>query len=316
MLENGYNPFEKQSSIEVQKKLIPITIIDAREKFVVYHKAKKTRDKSIKSYLSKINQFISFVGEYKRVIDVTELDVINYLHAFEHSEKWTGVTYNMAKVCLNNLFKFLLTNKYINVNPVSSVERRKQVKTELHQVFTDDDFKLIMDWLKHNDNYCLLFVKMIYYTCIRPKELRLTQLKYIDLNNERIIIPASVSKNKKALPVKIDPSLMTEFNKLNLSSYSSESYLFGDTKTIIGSKKIGENTPYKRFHKCLEELRLLNKNYTLYSFKHLSNVRKYLAGWSIAEICSANRHSSLVETETYLKDLIKFIPATKSIPQI
>jgi integrase len=157
---------------------------------------------------------------------------------------------------------------------------------------------------------------MIYYTCIRPKELRLTQLKYIDFDNERIIIPASVSKNKKALPVKIDKALLEELTKLGISNYPSDYFLFGDTKNIIAMRQIGENTPYKRFNKCLTALGLLNKNYTLYSFKHLSNVRKYIAGWSIAEICLANRHSSLVETETYLKDLIKFIPNERSIPVI
>ena len=79
---------------------------------------------------------------------------------------------------------------------------------------------------------------------------------------------------------------------------------------------IGENKPYNRFQKCLKQLELTGKNYTLYSFKHLSNVRKYIAGWTIAEICAANRHSSLVETETYLKDLMKFIPVTKPVPII
>lgn len=39
-------------------------------------------------------------------------------------------------------------------------------------------------------------------------------------------------------------------------------------------------------------------------FKHLSNVRKFRAGWTLAEICSANRHGSLSETETYLKELL------------
>ena len=58
----------------------------------------------------------------------------------------------------------------------------------------------------------------------------------------------------------------------------------------------------------------MDNNYTLYSFKHLSNVRKFRAGWTLAEICSANRHGSLSETETYLKELLKFVRSDKAIP--
>jgi integrase len=173
-----------------------------------------------------------------------------------------------------------------------------------------------MDWLRMNDPYTLLFVKAIYYTCIRPKELRQTKLKHIDITHARIIIPAHISKNKKAIPVQIDSTFKSELMRIGVDNCPAEYYLFGDIINIIGPAMIGENTPYNRFQLCLKELNLKGKNYTLYSFKHLSNVRKYLAGWTIAEICAANRHSSLVETETYLKDLIKFIPVTKSVPVI
>lgn len=173
-----------------------------------------------------------------------------------------------------------------------------------------------MDWLQANDPYTLLFVRMIYYTCIRPKELRHLKLKYINFENNTITIPASIAKNKKSLPVHIDPSLRIELDKLDIANSPGEYYLLGSPVTFISENKIGENTPYDRFVRCLKKVKLRNKKYTLYSFKHFSNVKKFRAGWTIAEICAANRHSSLVETETYLKDLLKFVKTDKLIPAI
>lgn len=171
-----------------------------------------------------------------------------------------------------------------------------------------------MKWLNENDHYCLFFVKMIYYSCIRPKELRHLQLKHINLEQNVITVPASIAKNKKSLPVSIDASLRKELKELKLLHILS--YLLGSTETIIGEKMIGENMPYNRFQKCLKATNLDEKNYTLYSFKHFSNVKKFKAGWTLAEICSANRRGSLAETETYLKDLLKFVKTDKVIPKI
>jgi integrase len=316
LLENGYNPLDERSNDAMKKSIVSITLEEGKERFVLYHKSKGTRKKSIQTYLSKVNYFITHLGSSKKVNEITDYEITDFLNQYEASEKWTGVTYNSARIALNNYFRFLKTNKYIQSNPVTDTETRKEIDTEQHQVFSDNDFALVMNWLKANDPYTLLFVKTIYYTCIRPKELRMLQLKHISLETNTITVPASIAKNKKAIPVNIDGALRLELDELHISEYPADYYLFGSTKEIIGENMIGENTPYNRFHKCLDEVELLNKNYTLYSFKHLSNVKKFKAGWTIAEICAANRHSSLVETETYLKDLIKFVKTDKAIPPI
>lgn len=84
------------------------------------------------------------------------------------------------------------------------------------------DFKVIMDWLDNHDKYCQLFVCMIYYTCIRPKEPHHLQLKHIDLEKNIIVVPAGIAKNKKSLPVNIDTSLRTEIDLLNLDEYPKD----------------------------------------------------------------------------------------------
>ena len=315
-LEGGWNPIDDKANDKLKKEIISITLEQAKVMFEEYHIAKGTRKKSIQSYLSRINQFISYHGAGKKINQITDYEVTSFLNHMEKGGKWVGVTYNNSRIALYNYFKYLKKNKYLTVNPVEDTETRTILATESHQVFSDKDFKTIMNWLEVNDPYCLLFVRAIYYTCIRPKELRFLKLKYIELKKNTITIPASIAKNKKAIPVNIDKSLKAELDKLNLSHYPEEYFLFGSVKTIVGENRTGENTPYNRFQKCLKKTNLLGKNYTLYSFKHFSNVQKFKAGWTLAEICSANRHSSLVETETYLKELLKFVQTDKVIPKI
>ena len=316
LLEGGYNPCDERSNEKMKKTIISLTLDEAKQKFDEYQQGKGSRKKTIQTYTSKLAMFIEHFGAHRKVNEVTDYDITSFLNQAEREKEWTGVTYNLARIVLNNFFKYLTVNRYVASNPVSGIETRKELKTELHTVFSDEDFIKIMKWLKEHDPYCLFFVKMIYYTCIRPKELRQLQLKHIDIKSNTITVPANIAKNKKALPVHIDEALMKELEQLQLSQYPETYYLLGSTSKIVGKQQIGENTPYYRFQRCLKELGLVDKNYTMYSFKHLSNKKKALNGWSLAEICKANRHSSLVETETYLKDLLKDVQITKSIPPI
>ena len=144
--------------------------------------------------------FINHVGNI-RVDKISDFEITDYLNTYERKKHWTGVTYNYAKISLNNLFKFLVVNKYISSNQTTLLERRKEIKTEIHQVFTDDDFILIMHWLRMHDPYCLLFIQMIYYTCTRPKELRYTQLNKMELDKYQMHLkpsPYNFNKGSKA----------------------------------------------------------------------------------------------------------------------
>ena len=315
-LEGGWSPIDEKANDRLKRKVSSLTLEAARSLFEEYHIAKGTRKKSRQSYLSKVNQFIAYYGPDRKVSEISDYEITEFLNFMEKKFSWTGVTYNSSRIILNNYFRYLKVNKYISENPVTDIETRTKIATESHQIFSDKDFKTIMKWLNEHDHYCLFFVKMIYYTCIRPKELRHLQLRHISLERGVITVPASIAKNKKSLPVSIDASLRKELRELKIDSYPDTSYLLGSTQTIISEKRVGENTPYNRFQKCLKATKLDEKNYTLYSFKHFSNVQKFKAGWTLAEICSANRHGSLVETETYLKDLLKFVKNDKTIPKI
>ncbi|MBC6112348.1 site-specific integrase [Pedobacter sp. CCM 8938] len=315
-LQGGWNPLDENANARLKKEIIGINLDESLVLFESYHKAKGTRPKSMSTYLSTLNAFVKFYGGERKVSTISDYEITDFLNTKEREEKWAGVTYNNCRIALNNLFRYLKVNKYVPENPVTDAETRKKMRTESHQVFSERDFKIIMEWLDKHDKYCQLFVKMIYYTCIRPKELRFLKLKYIDLEENLITIPGTVSKNRKPIPVNIDVSLKVELEKLNLSNFPEESFLLGSPITFVSDKMCAENFAYNRFQKCLEANNLTEKKYTLYSFKHLSNVRKFKAGWTIAEICSANRHSSISETDTYLKELLKVVFSDKAVPAI
>lgn len=315
LLEGGWSPFDEINNEKLRKDAISVGVDEATEAFLQHHRDKGSRKKTIQSYDSKLKLIASYFGNQK-VNDIQDNDVLKFLSKIEKDNKWSPKTYNNAKGIYYGLFQFLILEKYIKENPFLHLPSRTVPKTEKHQVFKDDHFITIMDSLK-SDPYTDFFCKAIYYTCIRPKELRELQLKHIDLEKGTIFVPSHISKNKKDAYVNIDPNFRKELDKLDIANYDKDFYLTGSLVSIIGETKVGDGTPYRRFIAHLEKLKLLNNNYTLYSFKHTSNVKRFMAGWTLAEIMIANRHASLEQTENYLKDLTKFVDISKKeVPAI
>lgn len=316
LLEAGYNPFSDNSKL--MKDTISLTLTEAKEKYIKYLSGINTRKKSIQTYSSKINYLIEFFDSDLKINKISETEIKQFVECYRNKKKWSDVTFNGCKRILNAFFNYLISEKYITDNPIQGIKTITVTSTsEKHSVINDSDLSKLMTYLRANDAYTLFVVQMLYYTSIRPKELRQLQVKHIDLASNTITIPANISKNKKSSTISIDKSLRTEIDKLNTFQYLPDDYLIGDTTNIIGAHSIGENTPYNRFISALDKCSLTKKNYSLYSLKHTSNVKKFLSGWKLAEISKANRHSSISQTETYLRDLTKYIDVTeKEVPAI
>ena len=174
-----------------------------------------------------------------------------------------------------------------------------------------------MKHLKEHDPYIHFFCVSLYNTCLRPNELRHVVIRDIDLEKRVLSVRSDITKNKKDAMLPIPQAYYEELVKLNLDTYPPEYYLTGNTTNIIGKQSTSNNVQYKRFMKHLKHLKLDKKNYTLYSFKHYSNVKRVENGWSLADIMKVNRHSSIGMTEIYLKDLTKTTDIqSKDLPAI
>lgn len=326
-LNNGYNPEATQEYLE-KISLDNISLEDAIQKFLEYHKKYGSRKKTIQSYASKL-KYLSIHFKGKTVKDITTAKLEDYFfYKINTSEtivivdkngkerkyltvKWSQKTVKGAKGVFVPFFNWCIEKKYINENPFKNFNKKiksSKETDEKHVPFSEIDAKQIMEHVDVADKLGALFCRFIYATCLRPAELRGIQLKHINLQSKTLVVPMAVMKNTKAQKddlVDLDDNLIEELKKIEISNHPKEYYLFSNSKTIFGEKRIGENTPYNKLISVLTKLNLLDKGYDLYSFKHYSNIVRLNSDWTLAQIMKRNRHTSVSTTEIYLRMLTK-----------
>lgn len=320
-LANGYNPLDETQWIADRIKET-CSLSRAIILFKEYHARHQSRSKTIGTYMSKLNALSEF---YPNILlsEITTRKLQQFIQFKIDDSTYSQGSVKSAKRIFSAFFNVCIKEELIKENPMTGFDTKikslKQVD-EKHIPFSDEDLKIIFEYLDTNDKYCAFFCRMIYYTCLRPNEIRGLKLENIDLSKNIITILPNVKKvttnNEKEI-IEINESFKPFLEKLNLSQYPVNYYLTGDSKNIIGEKRVGENTPYNKLISALKKLELNDKGYDLYSFKHTSNIKKYMSGWTIAEIMKANRHTSISTTEIYLKNLSQFLDIqTKAIPVI
>lgn len=324
-LKKGFNPLKPQEFIEALRKEY-ILLSDAILEFKEYHIKHGSRPKTISTYLSKLN---SLSVQYPDILlkDLTTKHLEDFvLHKIDNG-KFSNDSVKSAKRIFNAFFTVMIKQGNALVNPKIGFDKKIQSHQEVedkHSPYTDHDLKRLLEYLDNYDKYTAFYARMIYYTCIRPGEIRGLKVKDIDEEKRLITIRASVKKsttNSKSQTVEIVENFMKELDQLNLKDCDPEDYLVGSTINIIGKTQVGINTPYQKLITAFKNIDKLeseknpnvkdsekfqNKGYDLYSFKHTSNIVKYNDGWTLAQIMKANRHSSISMTEIYLKKLGAF----------
>lgn len=339
-LKNGYDPSNPNLFLD-QIISENISLSDAI-KLYIEELSTYARPKTIGSYNSKL-YYLSEAYPNKQVKNITTQDIQQYIYKRIHSKEfarvllkgksydlkkpiqWTPNTVRSAKGVFRAFLGWCIKNNYYQgENPVSKIEQ-KRIRSEVapkprHLPFSEQDLRLALDYLDKNDKATAFFARFIYSTCMRPGEISKLRLRDIDLVNKRIIIPLNITKNTKKSEtdiIHIEENLYKELLKMNLDKYPSDFFITSTSDKIIGEVSIGSNKPYKQFVKALKKLNIDKKGYTLYSFKHYSNLQRLNLSWSVAEIMKANRHSSITMTETYLKDINKVTDISqKVVPKI
>lgn len=145
----------------------------------------------------------------------------------------------------------------------------------------------------------LLFSQFIYYSFLRPKEIRFLKVSDILWDSMRIQVRTDVAKNGKAQYATI-PNAFAPIVRENFMHRSPGAFLFPSPK--VPTRPISYNTMSRRFRKVLDHFGY-GHDFALYSWKHTGVVNAYNSGVRIKELMTLLRHSSLDYTNRYLTEL-------------
>ena len=199
---------------------------------------------------------------------------------------------------LKRLFNLLLKqSNVITENPFSNTELPPAETTQAKRAFRPMEIEKIKKYcLKHKQEEIWAVIQFIYYTFIRPGELRNIKVNDIDLDRGVITVRADISKNKKKQDVTIPKAFISFLTEYIQDRYPKH-FVFG-----LNGRRRGEEFFRLRMKAILDELGF-ESDVSLYSWKHTGVIAFYNRTKNIKAVQQQLRHHSLDQVNAYLHSL-------------
>jgi integrase len=148
----------------------------------------------------------------------------------------------------------------------------------------------------------LFYSKFIFYSCMRPDEIRQLKVENIDITGRYIKI---VGKTKSRT-IPICDELAEMLNSLEVHKLPAQWFVIGKEGLPCHAMH-SENYFSKRFREDIKTPLGLSKEFTLYGMKHTRVVSLLNAGYSDAEVMNLTGHKDTASYDAYKRDLVNHI---------
>ena len=255
---------------------------------------KKYSDNTISSYARDLNKANKYIK--KEFNQLTKKDIQDYIQLLSKKKSASSVSRNIST--LKSFYKFLELNKYIKINPLSTVINPK-TKQKLPKVLSEAEVNTLLDINLKNDfdyrNKAML--ELMYSSGLRVSELINLMVNDIDLNNSLVRIFGKGSK-ERIIPLN---DYATEalrnyilYYRKNFFKNGENNYLFlnnhGKKMTRQGFFKILQKIAKEKNIKSELSPHTLRHSFASHLLKHGADLR------SIQELLG---HSDISTTQIY-----------------
>ena len=246
-------------------------------------------------------RFSELVGwDQWKIRTLDRSDIIAWLDHLQVTDKIANTTRNNYKSFISGIFTMMVERGILKLNPALGIKELAEDDGG-NIAYTPEQIEVLKKAIQANEPRLWLFISFMLYGFIRPAEIGRIQVKMINLDENVIFLPGSITKNRKPRHVKISAAWKKYFLDLNLPRHSGNEYVFG-YNLETGVRKIQKNYPNKVHHDIARPLGF-GPEYTLYSWKHTGVVIHYKAGIDVKTLQAQIGHQSLHETDIYLKSL-------------
>jgi len=216
------------------------------------------------------------------------------------TERISNRTYNNYIKNGSAFFTWMIDKCYCKENHFMKIKSKKK-EDKLRILIPEETRERITTHLFTKKPNYLLMLKLIYNSLLRPKEIRGLQISDISITKGQITVRKEVAKNGKERIVPMTADIIQDFNKLNLQSYTSNCYIFGEN-IEPGKNKLSDSYMYKYWAKMRDELQL-PKEMQQYSLRDSGIFEMIKNGIDPLSVQQLADHHSLEMTTIYAKHL-------------
>ncbi|OFY87824.1 MAG: hypothetical protein A3F72_02845 [Bacteroidetes bacterium RIFCSPLOWO2_12_FULL_35_15] len=185
-------------------------------------------------------------------------------------------------------------------NPCATIEDLP-FQSETHVAYTDTEMQTIFDYLKEQDPYMLFYIKFVAFAYLRTNEVRLLQIKHIDVPGKTILLTANNNKVNNRIKKVIQNNFMDEFITRKIADYPKDFYVFS-IGGKPGSKPVGEGYFSKRYQAVKKKFKL-TPLHTIYGFRHTTISQLLRSGVPTYQAMKLTGHTTHAAFEKYARSI-------------
>lgn len=300
--ETGYTPeiVDKNEPKKVEKVVV-IKSTEQAFRDVEFEKMRSPLSHDYKKELKRlVDDFLKFLTKNEKSDDIRNLEQ-QRVEDFLNQHKATSTYYMGRRRMLSVFFAEFIRKKLITDNLSKNTPRLK-TKAALHKIYTKEQLTAILQFLKANNEDLYICCLLAYCCMLRPhQEIRLLKRKHFNDSFSLISLSGAENKSGRVRVVSI-PEYLQPLIKQRLSSvHNPEINLFTLTQSTYNDYYF--NLIWSRLKPAMYKQGILQKDQTIYSFRHTAAVDVYNRTKDIHIIQQLMGHSTMIVTLNYLRGL-------------
>ncbi|MBL1409573.1 tyrosine-type recombinase/integrase [Sphingobacterium faecale] len=252
--------------------------------------------KNLESIAIRLKDFLTDIELSDNINNLKRYRVQEFMNEFNSS----ATNYMTARRHIKAIFGEIDKDFEFNTSIVTRTDKRKATP-KLHKIYSDEQLTKVLDFLKQRHPDLHLCCLMSYGCLLRPhNEIRLLKKEHIKQDTTEIHLSGHENKGKKIRIVPI-PEYVQTLVKEKINSLSHDENIFtGQTKP---NNPYYFSTAWTRMFKVMEKQGLIEKNQTIYSFRHTAAVNVYKKTKDLHILQQLLGHSDMIVTLKYLRGL-------------
>ncbi|WP_423149203.1 tyrosine-type recombinase/integrase [Rubrolithibacter danxiaensis] len=295
-LEKGWNPTQESELRKSPKSTIEVLgeIINERQKSSL----SATYKRDLCSVYKQLLEFLLPEEKNGLISSITVARLTDFLTQFDTS----GTHYMNKRRALSALLTTAVNKGYLTSNPIEKTAKKKS-KATLHKIYTPEQTKKILSFLKESYPNLHLCCLLTYGCLLRPhEESRLLKRGHFNDQVTQIQLSGFENKSGRIRTVYISDYVREELIERGI-------HLLEPNQNIISRTDKPFNVSYfslqwsRAKKKMLKQKGLLEPEQTIYSFRHSAAINIYKRTKDLHILQQLLGHSNMIVTLKYLRGL-------------